>query len=86
VVIGADQDDNVNLEGAGAAYVFDAIGGGDINDNGIVDLVDAILAIQITSGITPDQTVYRAADVNGDDNIGLADSIYIIQKVSGVRQ
>jgi hypothetical protein len=86
VVIGADQDDNVNLEGAGAAYVFDAIGGGDINDNGIVDIVDAILAIQITSGITPDQTVYRAADVDGDDNIGLADSIYILQKVSGERQ
>jgi len=85
VVIGADLDDNDNLDGAGAAYVFAAIGGGDINDNGIVDLVDAILAIQITSGIIPDQTVYRAADVNGDGHIGLADSIYILQKVSGMR-
>jgi len=50
-----------------------------------VDLTDAILAIQIVCGITPTQTVYEAADVNGDGKIGIEELIYILQKLSGLR-
>ena len=58
---------------------------GDINGDGNVDLTDAILAIQIVSGITPTQAVYAGADVNGDGKIGIEEVIYILQKISGLR-
>jgi len=58
---------------------------GDINDDGLVNLEDAIMAIQIVAGITPSQSVHHCADVNGDRRIGLAEAIYILQKVTGER-
>jgi hypothetical protein len=59
---------------------------GDVNDDKVVNLADAILALQIAAGITPTgQTITNAADVNGDGRIGLAEVIYILQKMAGVR-
>ena len=58
---------------------------GDINDDDKVDLSDAILSNQILCGITPAANVYKGADVNGDGRIGMEESIYILQVVSGVR-
>lgn len=57
---------------------------GDINGDGNVDLTDAVLALQALVGIdTP--VVYRGADVNDDDRIGLAEVSYVLQDVSGLR-
>jgi len=67
---------NVPLSGISAVK-------GDINGDG-VDLSDAILALQVLAGLNPDG-IHLSGDVNGDDNIGLADAIYILQKVSGMR-
>ena len=58
---------------------------GDVNDDNKVDLMDAILALQVMSRISPAQTVYKKADVNGDKRINLIDAIYILQKITGLR-
>jgi hypothetical protein len=50
----------------------------------LVDLADAILALQFMAKMhTP--YVHGNADVNGDGLIGMAEAIYILQKVSGLR-
>lgn len=58
---------------------------GDLDGNLTTDLADAILGLQLLSGVTPISNVYTHADVNGDGMIGLPEVIYILQKVSGVR-
>lgn len=57
---------------------------GDADSDGDVNLRDAILAIQAISGTNPG-IVYVAADVNGDNKIGMAEAIYIMQTVAGPR-
>ena len=57
---------------------------GDLNGDTMVNLTDAILALQIVAGI-PIQTVLKTAAVNGDGKIGLEEVIFILQKVAGVR-
>lgn len=59
---------------------------GDVNGDGIVDLKDAVLALQIMTGITPDSDIQLNADVNGDGKIGMAEVVYILQYVAGLRQ
>jgi hypothetical protein len=39
----------------------------------------------VISGNTPAQAVNKATDANGDGKIGIAEVIYILQKVAGVR-
>ncbi|MFZ2630502.1 MAG: hypothetical protein WA081_22460, partial [Desulfosalsimonadaceae bacterium] len=59
---------------------------GDINHDGIVDLSDAVLALQIMAGIiVPTQPVFLDADVNHDGRIGMEEVIFIFQKVAGQR-
>jgi len=62
---------------------------GDINNDGDVNLEDAITALRVistdsTTGIPPDY-VTSDADMNGDSKIGMEEVIYILQKVSGIR-
>jgi hypothetical protein len=68
-----------------ATFTKDPIGKGDINYDGQVDLTDAVLALQVIVGISPQQIVYKEADVNGDVNICLAEVIFILQKAAGLR-
>ncbi|MBU1744485.1 MAG: hypothetical protein KJ649_06290 [Proteobacteria bacterium] len=56
---------------------------GDVSGNGVVNLEDAILALQVVSGFTP--TIALTGDVNADNRIGLQEAIYILQEVSGLR-
>jgi len=59
---------------------------GNINGDQNVDLVDAILAIKILCGIVKSgENNIVGADVNGDSAIGLAEVVYILQEVSGLR-
>ena len=59
---------------------------GDVNGDGVVNLSDVILALQVMSGMTPTgQNIFMSADINGDGKIGLPEVIYILQKVSGIR-
>jgi hypothetical protein len=56
---------------------------GDVDNSGIVDMKDLILALQIVNGVqmSPD-TIYRGADVNGDKMIGMQDVMYILWRIS----
>jgi len=58
---------------------------GDVKEDGTVDLLDAVLALQVSAGMTPPEEVNKDADVNGDESIGLSEVIYILQKVAETR-
>jgi hypothetical protein len=58
---------------------------GDVDWDGDVDLADAIITLQVVSGIQPITPVYKTGDVNGDGKIGLEEAIFILQKISGLR-
>jgi len=51
-------------------------GGGDINADGVVDLVDVILSLQILTHTTPQSNITLTGDVDNDQNIGVAEAIY----------
>jgi hypothetical protein len=62
---------------------------GDINNDGSVNMQDAILVLQLLSGFNPlgVRTDYAASatDIDGNDKIGLPEVICIFQKISGIR-
>jgi hypothetical protein len=58
---------------------------GDVNDDEVIDLVDAILALQVLSGMTPQGYVFSEADINEDERIGLEEVIYALQRTAGIR-
>ena len=59
---------------------------GDVNNDGIVTIADAILACQVMSRMsTTGKTVASDSDVNSDGKIGMAEVIYILQKAAGMR-
>lgn len=58
---------------------------GDFDQNGSVDLADAILALKIISGmVVSGEDISLKADVDGDGRIGLADELYILQRAAGL--
>ena len=59
---------------------------GDINNDGILNLMDAILTLQVTSGGNPAGITNESGiDVNNDSKIGLEETIYILQRIAGSR-
>jgi len=57
---------------------------GDVNGDGMIDLADLVLTLQIqTGGAAAAVTV--EGDVNGDGRIGMAEAGYILQRISGSR-
>jgi len=79
----------VNSAGTGygdeVAFVTAKGLGGDINGDGAVDLTDAVLCLQIITGVVPGAEVRADADVNGDGKIGPAELLYILQSVAALR-
>jgi hypothetical protein len=78
-IVNNDSDENpydLTLTGAGSALP------GDVNGNGNADLADAIMALQIVSGLTSLPPANLYADVNGDFRIGLEEAVYILREVS----
>jgi hypothetical protein len=57
---------------------------GDVNEDGFVDLTDAILCLQTVCGIETADMVSAAADVNSDGKIGVVEAIYVLRSVSGL--
>jgi hypothetical protein len=58
---------------------------GDLDGDEDIDLADAILALQVLAGIEPSSTIHKGADVNGNGKLGMEETIYILQTVSGMR-
>jgi len=57
---------------------------GDFNANGVVDLGDAILVLQVLTGMNPGG-LNLYADADDDGKIGMGDMIYILEKLSEMR-
>ena len=61
---------------------------GDLSCNGLVELDNAILALQVVSNFNLDICpvyISSGVDPTGDGRIGLEDAIYIMQEVGGFR-
>ncbi len=58
---------------------------GDVDHSESVELTDAVLALQILTGLKPYAPAYADCDVNGDGLLGLEDVLYILQTVSAMR-
>jgi Peptidase_C39 like family len=56
---------------------------GDVDESGVLTLADVILPLQITTdSLAPAIEVTADADVNGDNAIGIAESIYVLEKLA----
>jgi hypothetical protein len=68
----------------GAFEYATAVPAGDLDGDGSVGLVDALIALQIISGSAPDDSrpdyPGSGADVNGDNRAGLAEAIFACQE------
>jgi len=74
-----------NLKDRGAIVHHDQIvAKGDINGDSAIDLADAVLALQVSVRMEP-PGVHRSTDVNDDDRFGMAEAIFILQNVAGLR-
>ena len=55
----------------------------------MTDLIDAIIALQVLTGQNPSQLrtddVVSGVDVNGDDQVGIEELIYILQEEAELR-
>lgn len=59
---------------------------GDMNLDGNIDLLDAIIALKVTAGLSiGNQPGMLCADVDNDNKIGLQETIYILQKTAELR-
>ena len=58
---------------------------GDIDGNRLVDLGDALRAVQICHGMPVGGPDTAAADVDGDWKIGTSESVYLLQKLAELR-
>jgi len=58
---------------------------GDINGDTLVNLTDAVLALQIACGMSLPDYVDPSADINNDGKIGLAEAIQALQSAAGLR-
>ena len=66
------------------SYMLKIVKKGDLNNDGTVDLFDAILAIQVMAGFSPNG-INLTTDVNGDRKIGHAEAVYALEIISGMR-
>ncbi len=58
---------------------------GDLNGDGAIDITDAITGLQVITGGEPVGEYGSRADTDGDDKIGLAEVMYILESVNGSR-
>ena len=62
---------------------------GDLDNDGLVTLSDAIIALKIIVGITPDvfhpEYVDSTVDIDGNDQAGLAEALFSLQVAAGLR-
>ena len=55
---------------------------GDLNNDGTVNLADALTGLQVLAGVNPSMPPLKEADINGDGRIGIQEVISTIQIIS----
>ena len=82
VISMVNTDGNSNASFAEAEFTYTpSATPGDLNNDGNVNLADAIIGLQVIAGMNPTIGPLNP-DVNGDDKIGLVEVIYALQVVS----
>jgi len=66
-------------------YASPALVKGDFNLNFTVELADAILVLQLCSGLAPSGNYHWYVSVDGDTHLGVEDVLYVLQKFSNQR-
>jgi hypothetical protein len=80
------DESTVTIAGILGIDLSGAIPPGDVNADLTVTLADAVLVMQMLSGMDiTGKTIILQADANGDSRIGLAEVIFILQKAAGLR-
>ena len=57
---------------------------GDVNNDGIVNIIDALLTVQFYVGLNPDNFQQEQTDVNCDDSVDIIDTLLIAQFYVGL--
>ena len=79
------NDSTMGADIAGACGQLVVENQNDQLENSNVDIEDAVIGLRVVSGETPLRAAYRAADMNNDGKIGMAEVIYILQRISGLQ-
>jgi len=59
---------------------------GDVNGDGIVNLTDIVTVLKLQADMDRERDYYNMnADVNGDNRIGTAEALYILQGIAEMR-
>ncbi len=77
--LSALYDDN-SVSPQSNPFLFTLVLKGDINGDGLIDLKDVIIGLQVLMNLTPSELV-KAGDVNNDGKIGLEEVLYCLKKV-----
>jgi hypothetical protein len=79
------KDTAGNPEAVKTEVYIQSVSMGDLNADLAVDLTDAVLALQVLCGLPSAQSVSDHAAVTMEGAVGLAEAIYILQKIAGLR-
>jgi hypothetical protein len=59
---------------------------GDLTGDGVIDVADAVMAMQIIIRMAVDDPISpQAGDMDGDRRIGMTDVVYLLQLIAGLR-
>jgi len=64
-------------------FPTDSVAKGDINNDGAIKLDDAILTLQLLSGLTPIVPVFKASDIDNNNKIDSVETIWILRNIAG---
>lgn len=76
--LAALYDDN-SVSPQSSPFLFSPVLKGDINGDGMIDLKDVIIGLQVLINFTPNEPI-KMGDVNNDGRIGLAEVLYCLGK------
>ena len=84
-----DADLNANgvifEPGGPAVELPPGVGIGDVDGSGAVDLGDAVIVLKLLASLDAGVALHLMAEVNGDNRLGMAEVIYILQRISEKR-
>ena len=83
-VYGDDVVDPRNSTTYKRLNIHNSLHTGDINMDGDVGLKDAILALQVLTGVTPSESIYTVTEVNNNSRVGQEEAINALRQGAGL--